>query len=138
MPAGLQPASCHRRCTIQLNDRELLAALSSIILPLIIALIQQPTWPDRTRAIVGFVCVFVWTVLGVLYIGEGLPQTVDYHAWIRLLLVNAVTSYTLFQSVYKPMGIVQRVEAKTSKPSAARERLKNDAARKETPPMDVG
>lgn len=122
---------------MQLNDRELVAALTSILLPLVISLVLQPTWSDRLRALVAFLCIFIWTVLGVIYVGEGVPMRVDYHAWIRLLLVNALTAYTMYQNLYKPTGLAQRWEAKTSPPSEARERLIDDAERKAQPPMDT-
>lgn len=120
---------------MQLTDKELLAALTSLILPLIIAAVQRPTWSDRRRAVVAFVCIFAWTFFGVLYVGDGVPQTVDWRAWIRLLMVNAVTTWTTYQMFYKPTGIAQQVEAMTTPGrSAAKLRLMQEATRRTTPP----
>jgi hypothetical protein len=97
-----------------LNDRELVTALTSVFLPIIIAIVQRPAWSDRRRAIVAFGLILLWTLGGVIYLGEGVPQSVDWHAWLRLLLVNALTAYTVYQNLYKATGVAQRIEAATS------------------------
>lgn len=121
---------------MQLNDRELIAALTSIILPLLIAWAQRPTWAPRTRALVAFLGIFIWTVLGVIYIGEGVPQSVDWHAWLRLLLVNALVAWTTFQHFWKQVGLSQTIEARTSPESVAQRALAQEAARKARPPRE--
>lgn len=123
---------------VGLNDRELITALTAVILPLIVSFVQQPTWSSRTRAAVGFAGVLVWTLLGAIYLGDGVPQSVDWHAWVRLLLVNALISWGSFQSLWKPSGISQHLEAMSSPPSIARNQLKAEAGRKARPPRTVG
>lgn len=119
-----------------MSDRELIAALSAIVLPLLVATVQQPGWSDRTRALVGFASILLWTLAGAIYLGDGVPQSVDWHAWARLLLVNALVSWGSFQSLWKPMGVVQLVEVGTSPPSMARDRMLDEADRKAEPPRD--
>jgi apolipoprotein N-acyltransferase len=117
-----------------MSDRELLAALTTIFLPLLVAVVQRPTWSDRRRAVVGFVAVFLWTLLGLIYVGDGLPTAVDWRAWVRLLLTNALMTYTAYQHLWKPLGWVQRMEAMTSPPSVARNGLLREAERRERAP----
>lgn len=121
---------------VGLNDRELWAAVSTLVLPLIIAVVQRPTWSDRARAVVAFVAVFVWTCLGVLYVGDGVPQSVDYHTVMRLLLTNFLVSWATYSALYKPTGIAQRIEAMSSPNSVAQRELLAEAERKATPPRD--
>jgi hypothetical protein len=121
---------------MQLSDKELWAAVSTLVLPLIIALVQQPTWSDRVRAIVGFVAVFIWTALGVLYVGDGVPQRVVYHTVMRLGLTNFLVSWATYSALYKPAGITQRIEAMSSPDSGAKRELLAEAERKSTPPRD--
>ena len=122
---------------MQLTDRELIAALTSIILPLIISLVQRPTWSSRTRALVGFGGIFLWTVAGTVFVGDGVPQSVDWRSWVRLLLVNALVAYGSFQFLWRQLGVTQSIEAATSPPSPARDALAAEAERKATPPRDA-
>lgn len=117
-----------------LNDSELITAASAIILPLIIAIVQRPTWSDQTRAIVGFVGVFLWTLVGVLFLSEGNPLTYAWQSWLRLFLGVFVTSYGAFLGVWKPSGVTGRIEVLTSPRSPARAQLKAETTRRSNPP----
>lgn len=83
--------------------------LLGFLLPLVVAIVQQPKFSDPARALVTFVaCVFAGA--GTAYFegsftGRGIVSS------ILLTLVVALTTHRNF---WKPSGVTPRIEAATS------------------------
>lgn len=118
------------------SDRELLAALTVLALPIVISLILQPTWSSRRRVAVAFAVTFLWTIGGAFFVNDAtVPTAWDWRSVVRLLGLNVIGASVIFRQL-QSAGIIQRIEAATSPPSRANERLIDEAERKERPPMD--
>lgn len=120
-----------------MTDRELWTAASALVLPLFISVAQQPEWSSRQRAIVAFIGVLLWTLLGALYLGDGVPQSVRWQTWLTFFLWNLIASAATFRNLWSQLGWSQGIEAATSPPSPARTRLKREAALKAAKPRDA-
>lgn len=119
------------------NDKELLAALTVLALPIVISLILQPTWSSRRRVTVAFVVTFAWTLGGAFFVNDAtVPTAWDWRSVVRLLGLNVIGASVIFRQL-QSAGIIQRIEAATSPASRARRLLLNEADRKESPPMDL-
>lgn len=82
-----------------------------ILTPLLVSVVQQPTWSPRTRAMVAAVAAVVVGFLTVLANG-GLDSGQTLLGVIALVLVASNTAY---KTLWKPTGVAPAIEIKTSK-----------------------
>ncbi len=132
---------------ISMQEKETLAYFVSGVLPVLIAVFQQPTWSDRKRTL--FALAFVWGVVFLwwlyMWISEAslgaLTLTVPVVLQLgRMLLGSLVVALTTYRGIWKQTGVAQRVEAattpdKTDAQIDAKDALLDEAKRKETPPF---
>lgn len=83
-------------------------------LPMVIAVIQQPSWSQQVRALVTFgVCVVAGA--GTAYF-NGDFNTADIASAI---LVTLVTAISVYKGLMGPTGIAPKIEAATSSSKSA-------------------
>lgn len=116
------------------DDKLLAANVCSILIPIVISMVVQPTWSDRRRALVSVGVIAVITLLMAIWVGEGLPQTLDWRAWTRLALVNLLGAWVSYQHFYKPTGAAGYLEVLTSPPTDASRELLLETERRTRPP----
>lgn len=79
------------------------------LLPMLVAVIQQPRWPDWFRAIVTVVvCLLVGAVTAYLEGGLNLQD------WVSSALVILVAALATFRGFWKPTGVADSIESATS------------------------
>lgn len=119
-----------------MSDKEILVALTGVVLPVIIAGILRPTWSDRRRQLITFAVVLAWTLGGAFFANDAtIPTAWDWRSVVRLLGLNVLAAFVLFKQL-KELGIIQRIEAATSPVSGPQQQLLAEARSKETPPRD--
>ncbi len=82
----------------------------------ILPLVQQPRWPDRTRAVV----TFVWCLLaglGTAYLTGAFQGAADGRAWLGAFLHVFVAAIGTYRGFAKPTGLAPALEAATSPPA---------------------
>lgn len=81
------------------------------VLPNVIAVVQQPRWSDRVRALVtGAICVFAGIVTVVLSGGH-----LDFgRALVTSILTIGVAAVSFYKHFWKPIGVTPRVEKMTA------------------------
>jgi amino acid transporter len=89
---------------------EMWSLLLGSLLPLLLAVVQQPKWPQWLRVLVTVViCVVVG--LGNVYFNGSLLHTTSIVEAILLVLVAALSTY---HGLWKPSGIAPKLESATS------------------------
>jgi amino acid transporter len=84
--------------------------LIGAVLPPLLAVVQQPKWPDWLRALVTLlVCVVVG--LGNVYLNGDLTHATSVVEAILLVLVAALSTY---KGLWKPTGVADKIESATS------------------------
>lgn len=91
------------------NINELAALIVGALLPLGIAVIQQPKWENQIRAIITLVACVIAAVITAEVSGELTGKTV---AEIGILIL--VTAGTTYKTIWKPTGIAGKIESITS------------------------
>jgi len=94
-----------------LTDLEMWSLLVGVLLPTLVAVIQQPKWPSWFRAVVGvaasIVAGFVTTYL-----------TLDSALWdqgmVHAILLVSVAAWASYRNFWKPTTIAPEIEAKTT------------------------
>lgn len=92
-----------------MTDLEMWSALVAFLLPLVIAVIQQPRWSGPVR--VGIMVVFC--VLASL-VTTALQGNLSTDRWFHSLLVVAIGTIAFYQGVWKPALVAPRLERATS------------------------
>lgn len=95
----------------KISDLEMWSLLVGALLPMLVAVVQQPKWPNWFRAAVGVaasvVAGFVTTYL-----------TLDSALWdqgmVHAILLVAVASWASYVSFWKPTSVAPTIEAKTT------------------------
>lgn len=93
------------------------ALILGVLTPLLTAVVQQPRWSPRLRAIASAV---VSVVVGVLTV---LANGVDLSAWngdkaqitLGVVALVLVASNTAYKTLWKPTGVAPAIERATSK-----------------------
>ncbi len=122
-----------------MTDRELVAAIGALIGPGVIAIVQRPLWSARRRAVVAFIIMLAWTTLVFFFTGGEPPAVTDWRAWLRLLFISIVGTFTSYQGLWKQLGWAQWIEARTAPSMTVSERagvkaLDDEVDRKQSPP----
>jgi hypothetical protein len=91
------------------TDTQMWALIVGVLLPPVVAAVQQPGFPTWLRSVIAVAASAVAGFVTVLVTGQLGGRSVV--TAVLLTLVAAVSSY---ESVWKPTGIAPRVEAATS------------------------
>lgn len=124
-----------------MTNEQMIAVLMTVFVPLLISVALRPTWSGRVRAVVAFgLTLLVLSVAQLALIAAAdVPST--WQSWLQFVLWGVVTVCVSYERIWRPMGVVQAVEAATSPTRTiterrAKARLGAEAARKATPPRD--
>lgn len=80
-----------------------------VIAPLLISVVQQPKFTGATRSVIAVAAAAVIGVLTVLSTGDFDPSNL-----LTTFAVTLVASHAAYESFYKPTGLADVVEFKTS------------------------
>lgn len=92
-------------------DLEMWALLVGVLLPNLVAIIQQPKWPNWFRAVVGVVSSVVaggittWLTAGSQLWDQGM---------VHAILLVGVSSWAAYRNFWKPTEIAPTIEEATS------------------------
>jgi hypothetical protein len=79
------------------------------VLPPIVAIIMQPSWPQWARTVVAVLASLVAGFGTVWFSGQW-----SMDDWVTSTLIVLVTSIATYKGLWTPTGIAQKVEAATS------------------------
>lgn len=95
--------------TEELSNLDLWNLVAGFLLPPVLAVIQQPRWPDWLRAGVAFVAALLVAV-GTTYFEGGISG----EDWVRSALVVFVVAVATYASFWKKTGLAPRIEEATA------------------------
>lgn len=84
------------------TDLAMWTSLVSFLLPVLVAVIQQPRWQPRTRALVAALSSLVAGV-GTVYLTD--PDALDAGLTTTVVLTMLVASTAVYRAWWKPVGI---------------------------------
>lgn len=93
------------------SDLELWTLIVGFLLPTVLALLQQPGWSDRLRALVAFGASAV-AGAGTVYFTD--PDAFTTQPVIRTILVVFVVAIATYRNWWKPTGIAPEIEVRSS------------------------
>lgn len=85
-----------------------------VIAPLLISVVQRPSFSSGARAVIAVVSAAVIGLLTVLAAGTFNPED-----WLTTAAVVLVASHTAYEGFWRPTGVAPAIEEKTS-PEASR------------------
>jgi hypothetical protein len=85
------------------------SALVGFLLPLVVAVIQRPTFSRRLRTVIGIAASAGTAVLTALIEGK-----LTWNNWATSFIFVAVTAWASYGHVWVPAGAAPYIEAKTS------------------------
>ena len=87
------------------------SALVGILLPLLVAVVEQQHYPSWLRSLIGdLACGFAAVVTAYL------QGNLDFHNWYSSAVVIFALAKTSYLAVWKPSTVAPRIEAATSNP----------------------
>lgn len=86
-----------------------ISGLVGFLLPLLIAVIQREHWSQQVRTIVGVAACAVAAAVTSYFEGK-----LNLQDWSTSVLVIFTLTKTSYLAVWKPTGVTQKVEKKTS------------------------
>lgn len=86
-----------------------IAALVGIILPLIVAIVQQKKWTPIVRTVVGVSCIIVASVITAWAQGK-----LNWHDWATTVTTIFLMAQVSYHTVWKKTGIPIKIETATS------------------------
>jgi hypothetical protein len=92
-----------------MTNVQMWAIIVGFFSPLVVALIQQPTWSLKLRAVVGFLAAAVFGTGTAYFAGDF--NGASLVSGILLVLVSAIASY---KGLWQPTGVAPRIETATS------------------------
>ncbi len=96
--------------TTGLSNIELWTIVVAFFSPVVLSVINQPGWSEKTKAVVAFLyCLVVGTITAYL---TGATTGADVVTTVLIVLVITISTYKGF---WKPTGIAPSIEAKTSR-----------------------
>lgn len=93
-----------------MDKLQLWSLVSGSLVPLVLAVIQQPKWSDQIRSLVTFAFSLLVGFLNVWLNGD-LSKAADWTSAILIVLIAAVSTYKGF---WKPSTIAPKIEYATS------------------------
>lgn len=92
-----------------MNDLEMWSGLVAFLLPLVIAVVQQPHFPPILRVIV----MVVFCVVAAL-VTAALQGNLDWNRWYHSVLIIAIGTIAFYSGVWKPALVAPKLERATS------------------------
>lgn len=90
---------------VDIND----VLIGSVLMPPLIALLNQRTWPNTVKGLVAlFACLVAATISGVL------GGTLNFADWRATALTVSASAFAAYQVWWQPSGIAPTIEAATS------------------------
>jgi hypothetical protein len=77
--------------------------------PVVIALIQQPTWTPKIRAVVAFIFSALVAIPTAYFTGD-----LEGKSYVTAALLIAVSAMTSYKSFWRPTGVAPTLEVATS------------------------
>jgi hypothetical protein len=93
------------------SNLEMWNLVAGFLLPPVIAIIQQPKWPNGLRAVVTFVISLGLAVVTMLIKNNGHWV---WHNWITGALTVLVAAIATYHGLWKPTGAAPAIENGTS------------------------
>lgn len=84
-------------------------AMGALVLPPVIAVINQRRWPPQLRGVVAFAVCALYSLVILIIRGP-----VDFHDWRGTLLLVAGAAFAAHALFWRPSGITPTIEAATS------------------------
>jgi hypothetical protein len=95
----------------ELTDLAMWTAIVSFFMPLVISVVQQPSWTQRTRALVGAVTSGI-AGLGTVYFTT--PQLFDTRLTPTVVLTVIMASIAAYRGFWKQTGTSPAIEKATT------------------------
>lgn len=92
-----------------MTDLEMWSGLVGFLLPLVIAVIQQPSFPKPLRAIITLVVCAVAAIVTV-----SLQGSLDWTRWQHSVLIIAVAALAFYKGTWLPLGGAPALEEATT------------------------
>lgn len=122
-----------------LTNEQIIGALMATVLPLVISVVQRPTWSNQARTLAAFALTLLFVaVTQVAFIAtRDTPNT--WQSWLQYLLFCVALTATSYVAYWKPSGVAEMVEAATSPTATLAERTavvktRSSSIRKTKPP----
>ena len=94
-----------------MTDLEMWSLLVGAVLPVVVALVQQPRWPSWFRAVVGVASSIIAGGVTTYIVSEG---RLWEQGMLHAILLVGVASWSSYQSFWKPTTVAPVIEAKTA------------------------
>lgn len=94
-----------------MTDLEMWSLLVGSLLPMLVAVIQQPTWPRWFKAVVGIASSIVAGFVTTWLTADGL---LFEQGMIHAMLLTGVASWASYVSFWKPTEVAPKIEDVTS------------------------
>lgn len=92
-----------------MTDLELWAVIVGFFVPVVLSVINQPTWSSRRKSTVAFIfAVFVGAITAWL------QGDLNGRSVVSAILLVLVLSITTYKGFWKPTGVAGAIEVKTS------------------------
>jgi hypothetical protein len=85
------------------------ALVAGFLSPPVIALIQQPKWPSRLRAVI----TFAWSLI-LAAVTVGINGDFTGRKWIEVSLTILVSAIATYHGLWKPTEIAPKIETVTT------------------------
>lgn len=92
-----------------MDNTQLWSLVVGLLLPPILAVVQQPHWSSRVRAVVAFALAIVVGALTAYFAGDLNGKSLTTAS--LLVLVTAATTY---KNLWKPTGVADAIESRTT------------------------
>lgn len=94
-----------------MSDLELWSLLVGALLPPLVAVVQQPRWPNWFRAVVGVIAsIIAGAITTYLVFEDALWEQGMLHA----ILLVGVASWASYRNFWQPTNVAPTIEAKTT------------------------
>lgn len=92
-----------------MTDLEMWSLVVGFFLPMVIAVVQQPRFPQPVRALITFLACMVASGVTIWLQGE-----VEFERWVESGLLILVSTIATYKGLWKPVGLAPEIERATS------------------------
>lgn len=92
-----------------MKDLIVTSGIVGLLLPALIALVNQAHWPSGFKAVVAFIACFI--AAGITAWAEG---TLTFANWATSLIVVFTTARTTYAGLWRPTGVAPALESSTT------------------------
>lgn len=86
-----------------------ISALVGVLLPLLVAIIQQENWSAHVRTLIGVICIIVATTVTAWAEGK-----LNLHDWATSLITIFTLTQVSYHTLWKTTGVAPAIEHATS------------------------